>query len=145
MLFSVGNCNVFLETVKWKCSVYSCSVMKRLIIANTFISALARASGNIWTCSWRIEEPDASLVRFSKLWYVFAFVGAGEGHDFTAVCQMYPSRPQFVVMQNYTVSLYCLHASAAVAFPLTLSASDILTGDRHPNYECYGLVICDSM
>jgi len=56
------------------------------------------------------------------------------GHEFSAVCQTYPSYPQFVVMQNYTVSLYCLHASAAVAFPLTQSAGDTLTGDRRPNY-----------
>ena len=55
-------------------------------------------------------------------------------HDFSAVCQIYPSCPQFVVMQNYTVSLYCLHASAAVAFLLTQSAGDTLTGDRQRNY-----------
>ena len=44
------------------------------IITNTFIAAVkSRASGNMWACSWHIEEPDASFVRCSKLWYVFAF------------------------------------------------------------------------
>jgi hypothetical protein len=55
-------------------------------------------------------------------------------HDFSAGCQKYPLCPQFVVMQNYTFSVYCLLASAVVALPLMQSAGDTLTGDRHPNY-----------
>jgi hypothetical protein len=58
---------------------------------------------------------------------------------------MYSLCPQSVVMQNYTVSVYRLRASAAVACPLTQSAGDTLTGDRHPNYEYCGLVICDAV
>lgn len=63
------------------------------------------------------------------------------GHDFSAVCQIYPLRPQFVVMQNYTFSLYCLHASAAVAFPLTQSAGD--NSNRRPTFELLMLRPCD--